>query len=496
MGSTLLADGVNSSSLFYLDGLKKFVIRDTLANFEAYIQNGDFRTWLIANSIDSIDDVQAEEGPLDVSSQSIAGYIKHCALRHFSSLASIDLSDNNLSNWASIPIPTSWETIDFSDNSLTVADVNQILIDLQTSNDLSARTGSIDLSGNAEAGYSGLVAAVALHDAGWTVTLENTAGWEDGYTLTFDDNDAEEPFATGSPPDEMSPLGGETVEIPDENTLARAGYEFVGWNTNAGGTGTPYSEGEDYVMPSVNTTLYAMWARVYTVTYNANGGTGSVPSTVSYQAGKTVTVSINNLTKLYHTDDGWNTAANGSGTDRAEGTTFQMPGNDVVLYSKWESIPYEIGDTGPAGGIIFYKSGSIRLECAPASTEWTGKDWGTWKLTIGGTSPDVLEGANNTDLIVAAEGAGTYAAKLCSDLSYGGYNDWFLPSRGEMNLIYENLHLEGKGGFSSDESDYYWSSTEANSEDAWLQYFHSDNQYAGKKYVGRPVRAVRMFTIA
>jgi len=488
MGSTLLADGVNSSSLFYLDGLKKFVIRDTLADFEAYIQNYDFRTWLIANSIDSIDDVQVEEGPLDVSSQSIDGYIKHCALRHFSSLASIDLSDNNLSNWASIPIPTSWETIDFSDNSLTVADVNQILIDLQTSNDLSARTGSIDLSGNAEAGYDGLVAAVALHDAGWTVTLENTAGWEDGYTLTFDANSG-----TGSPPTAMSPLGGETVEIPDENTLVRTGYEFVGWNTNAGGTGTPYSEGEDYVMPGENTTLYAMWARVYTVTYNANGGTGSVPSTVSYQAGKTVTVSINNLTKLYHTDDGWNTAANGSGTDHAEGTTFQMPGNDVVLYSKWESIAYEIGDTGPAGGIIFYKSGSIRLECAPVSTE-TRKAWGVTYL-VGGTSEDVLEGADNTDLIVAADGSGDYAAQFCYGLSEGGFSDWFLPSLDELILMYENLYLDGKGSLSGD--DYYWASSES-AVKKYASILSFIDGYENHIYKSRvfSVRAVRQFTIA
>jgi hypothetical protein len=249
-------------------------------------------------------------------------------------------------------------------------------------------------------------------------------------------------------------------------------------------------------MPGENTTLYAMWARVYTVTYNANGGTGSVPSTVSYQAGKTVTVSINNLTKLYHTDDGWNTAANGSGTDRAEGTTFQMPGNDVVLYSKWESIPYEIGDTGPAGGIIFYKSGNIRLECAPASTEWPQKQWNNNdspnRYEDCGTGSEVGTGSSNTSDIVATIGNYTYAAKYCYDLSYGGYSDWFLPSLNELHLMYDNLKSAGLGGFAIA---YYWASTQYSSLNAYRQRFDSGTTNKENKMQANYVRAVRMFTI-
>ena len=77
----------------------------------------------------------------------------------------------------------------------------------------------------------------------------------------------------------------------------------------------------------------------------------------------------------------------------------------------------------------------------------------------------VGKGANNTNTIVqyytAAEGE-KIAAKLCADLNFGGYSDWFLPSIGELNLMYNNIGKgaaspnTNRGGFSG----LYWSSSE------------------------------------
>ena len=82
-----------------------------------------------------------------------------------------------------------------------------------------------------------------------------------------------------------------------------------------------------------------------------------------------------------------------------------------------------------------------------------------------------------------------YAAKKCLDYSYGGYDDWFLPSKDELNLIYHNLHKRGLGSFAND---YYWSSSEDSVYGAWRQDFSKGGQYSTGRtnnYVG----AVRVF---
>ena len=107
------------------------------------------------------------------------------------------------------------------------------------------------------------------------------------------------------------------------------------------------------------------------------------------------------------------------------------------------------------------------------------------ELTVIGT------GDNNTNAIVNALGTGTYAARLCCDLDLNGYTDWFLPSKDELDLMYENLHLQGLGAFGSD---YYWSSSESSSGSAWLQRFYGGYQGDGGKDYWNRVRAVRAFT--
>ena len=105
---------------------------------------------------------------------------------------------------------------------------------------------------------------------------------------------------------------------------------------------------------------------INSVTYNGNSNTaGTVPVDPSspYQFGATVTV-LGNTGDLSRINDGgtsyrftgWNTKADGSGSDQAEGSTFIMGVSNVILYAQW--TPYVLGDIGPAGGYIFYDKGS------------------------------------------------------------------------------------------------------------------------------------------
>lgn len=93
------------------------------------------------------------------------------------------------------------------------------------------------------------------------------------------------------------------------------------------------------------------------------------------------------------------------------------------------------------------------------------------------------------------------AAAFCRSLATGGFNDWYLPSRDELMMIWRNLGPRRKntpGLFREDaaeafETDWYWSSTEFASgvDGAWIVYFYSGYQYGSNKYDDSAVRAVR-----
>ena len=156
-------------------------------------------------------------------------------------------------------------------------------------------------------------------------------------------------------------------------------------------------------------------------------------------------------------------------------------------------------DIGPAGGCIFYDKGSYSngwryLEAAPVSTEMD-KEWGSYGTLIGGTGTGIGTGQSNTTIIVAwlnSHGETDRAAQVCDALVYGGYSDWFLPSRDELDLMYENLHniVTPVGGFFDG---FYWSSSERTGTLAWSQFFLTGELTREIKKVSILVRAVRAF---
>lgn len=133
---------------------------------------------------------------------------------------------------------------------------------------------------------------------------------------------------------------------------------------------------------------------------------------------------------------------------------------------------WRIGDTGPAGGIIFYISPTnsddetTYLECSRYDIG-VGKEWGCLGDVIGQTFPDILMGQVNTDIILASCADPATAAELCDSHSnvHDGrtFDDWYLPSKEEMETIYFHLHAQGMGQFAGG---YYWTSTE-NTVTSW-----------------------------
>jgi len=153
---------------------------------------------------------------------------------------------------------------------------------------------------------------------------------------------------------------------------------------------------------------------------------------------------------------------------------FQTDGSPAGLYmytgTGWKIISssneFAIGDFYQ-GGIIFYLDGTGQHGLIMAQSDQSaGIQWynGTY-VTTGATGDGVGAGAANTTLIVSVQGAGSYAAQLCNDLTLGGFSDWYLPSKFELNLMY--LQNTTIGGFASS---HYWSSTEGSSGNAWSQH--------------------------
>ena len=242
----------------------------------------------------------------------------------------------------------------------------------------------------------------------------------------------------------------------------------------------------------------------YTVSLDRQGGTGGSTSVTAIYGQPMPTATAPSKAGVGF--DGYYTGLNGTGTQyytagMASSRNWDLPSNTELIAS-W--VDYEIGDTGPAGGIVFYDKGSYSdgwryFEAAPLSWEWRGKPWGGYGTEVGvdaqGTA--IGTGAANTQAIVAAygenepnNGRSDYAAKLCDDFDYGSYSDWFLPSKDELTEMYENLYLEGLGGF---ESTNYWSSSEGDAHQAWDQNFYSGGQYDVYKYYEDRVRAARAF---
>ena len=129
-------------------------------------------------------------------------------------------------------------------------------------------------------------------------------------------------------------------------------------------------------------------------------------------------------------------------------------------------------------------------------------DWGCQGVNCHAYASSLQSGASNTEDIIYFCNESNIAARRCADLELNGYSDWHLPSKDELNKIYQNKSLIG--GFANA---IYWSSTEASvvnqnqvtydSTRAWAQAFTNGYQFCEQKTngPGYRVRAVRRFTI-
>jgi len=127
------------------------------------------------------------------------------------------------------------------------------------------------------------------------------------------------------------------------------------------------------------------------------------------------------------------------------------------------------------------------LVAAPAN-QLSATEWGCAGISTGGTSTALGTGQANTLAIIAGCSQSATAARFCNDLESGGYNDWYLPSRDELEKIYRSKDIIGVFA-----SDRYWSSSEGSAAGAWSHDFGNDSVAVNHKYHPYYVCAVRSF---
>ncbi|MCD8120107.1 MAG: InlB B-repeat-containing protein [Lachnospiraceae bacterium] len=234
------------------------------------------------------------------------------------------------------------------------------------------RTGYIFVDWYTEDGeaydFDTLVTSNLLLIAKWQVKV---------YSVTFDANggtlDADGESVTYV---ETSASFGTTIEQPDDPT--RTGYTFLGWYI----TGTLDEYDFDTIVIG-ETDLYARWTRtVYTVTFDANGGTGA-PDAQTVKYGATAAEPTSEPTREYYRFDGWYTA---------DGEAFDFDAiitGDTTVYAGWTPLydaveivtqPEDI--TAYDGETVYY---TLEAEGAGVSYQWqySTNSGTTWVSSVG-----------------------------------------------------------------------------------------------------------------
>ena len=270
---------------------------------------------------------------------------------------------------------------------------------------------------------------------------------------------AEEDYLKGT----MPSFKDSTDKAPDDNYR----YTFTGWSPEV----VVAEEDATY------TAQYSATARVfYTITFNANGGEGSMEPQ-RFEVGVDTALNTNAFTRESYNFIGWNTAADGSGATYAdEGAILELTG-DITLYAQWQ---FWNGWFTDVNGKQYYKDGELQ------KTGWTVIDGNTYYLdpetgyAATGITTLVPDGATEEARCVF-DAEGVFQSDVTGVYSVGADTYWLnsgiieeeaglkrvVKENGEVNYYYFAVqkNLEERDGLTLSAA---VKSTVLNGKDCWL----------------------------
>ena len=150
-----------------------------------------------------------------------------------------------------------------------------------------------------------------------------------------------------------------------------------------------------------------------------------------------------------------------------------------------------IGDAYQGGKIAYIDGTGQHGFIAASADALVGMPWSNIIATLvgpGAQGTAIGTGLANTTAIVGQAGCASGAAYYCYSLMDGGYSDWYLPSKDELNQMYINRAALGGFGAAG-----YWSSSEVAAGDGWEQAFPAGISFTNSKATSGRVRAIRAF---
>jgi uncharacterized repeat protein (TIGR02543 family) len=292
------------------------------------------------------------------------------------------------------------------------------------------------------------------------------AGPLENFTVTFIENDS------GADTVSTFQIGTGTQALTLFSNLnpqfSNAGHTFTGWNTAANGTGTAFANGANYSF-AADIELFAQWSgslATSTVTFNENDSTSDQVDSYETGASTQALTLFANLNPQFTNPGfvfaGWNTAANGSGTDYGNGAAYSFSA-DLELYAQWDVVP----STQPSAPIapqsiqiVFSTnggSGTLSSLSGASGTSFTlpnssdlvrpGYTFASWNTNADGSGTSYSSGATvafSSSLTLYAQWKATPTAVLYGDVGLFSKNSTELTETLELQVRHLAVTIKAK----------------------------------------------------